>query len=208
MNAFCGDVYLEAEVRSLVECFAVRSIIETGTYDGRTTTALASMGVPVHTIEIDPAWAEEARSVLAPLASVTQHVGDSRVVIRRIIGTMPRPTLYYLDAHWGEDNPLLGELQVITECDPSPIIILHDFRVPGADFGYDEYGGQAYEFEWVERILKRIRSPWTYYYNTRATGHARGVLFVIPDAHNTDHVRQREVRVGDAAAGRVRAPVL
>ncbi|MGB4032095.1 MAG: hypothetical protein WBK94_07575 [Tenuifilaceae bacterium] len=178
-EAFCGDTYLYDEVWRLAG--SVRTIVETGTYDGRTTLALADMADTVHTIEIDAVRYAEAREALRACPNVITHHGRSQDVLRAILPTLDKPCLYWLDAHWRDENPLLAEIELIAAHDPSPILAIHDMRVPNRpDLKYDTYNGQPYCFEWVEPSLRKLKCRWRHYYNDEANGQRVGVLFVVP----------------------------
>lgn len=178
-EAFCGDDYLHDEVWRLSE--GVRTIVETGTYLGHTTQAMADMAETVHTIEADAAHYARASKALEGYPNVITHHGRSQDVLRAILPTLDKPCLYYLDAHWGDDNPLLAEIELIAAHDPAPILVIHDMRVPHRpDLKYDTYNGQPYCFEWVEPALRKLKCRWRHYYNDEANGQRVGVLFVVP----------------------------
>jgi len=182
---FASDNVLAGEISRLVSHYGIRSAAETGTYQGVTTRALAAMVPEVHTIEISDARFEESGERLADLPHVQVHHGSSEDILRRLIPQLPKPALYYLDAH--DDGaglfPLPAEVNAIGELDPSPVIVMHDMAVPGhpelhADTQPD---GTPYDLDWVMPGLEKIREPWRYYYNTEAVGLRIGILFVVPD---------------------------
>jgi len=182
---FNGDPHIGERIRELVAKHGVRTIVETGTYKGVTTRELCRCGaLQVTTIEKNPKLREEAFANLAGM-HVTCLVGDSREKLPpRLDGCDEEPFLFYLDAHWGNDWPLLGELAAIADAGIKPVIVIHDFEVPGTDLGFDEYGGQRLNWEYVREAVERIYGPEGYVKTTntpdRAAGARRGVLYLEP----------------------------
>jgi len=98
-----------------------------------------------------------------------------------LIPSLERPLFFYLDAHWEKYWPLLDELQVIADNGVQPIIVIHDFFVPGSNLGFDKYDGQRLDFEYIEPSLQKIYgNNFTYEYNRYATGARRGIIYVFP----------------------------
>ena len=181
--AFAGDGLLEKEIRRLISQYGIQSAVETGTYQGATTRALAAMVPEVHTVEISPASFAQSRRRLDGVPNVRQYCGATPDVLPRLLPQVRKPALYYLDAHWNGSYPLPREVEIIAAHDPQPVIVMHDMQVPGhpelhADPRPD---GSPYCFEWVRPSLEKIAMPWRHYYNERAEGLQVGVLFVTPD---------------------------
>jgi hypothetical protein len=181
--AFAGDALLEQEVRRLITRYGIRSAVETGTYQGCTTRALAAMVPMVHTIEIDPGMFAESGQRLADVPNVRRYHGASPDVLPGLLPQVKKPALYYLDAHWNGNYPLPQEVEFIAIHDPQPVILMHDMQVPGhPELHADpQPNGSPYCFEWVRPALEKIRGPWRHYYNAEAEGLQIGVLFVVPD---------------------------
>lgn len=182
LGPFNDDTILAETVEGLIGQYGIKSAIETGTYRlGATTKWLAERVDQVYTIESNPDYFNKVQSTLYRYRNIQSIFGRSEVFLENCIFGRWNPTLYFLDAHWESDNPLLEELAIIAELDPSPIIVIHDFKVPNhPELGYDTYGGQDYDFEWVKPMLDRIKKPWTHFYNSEAVGARRGVLFIVP----------------------------
>lgn len=170
-----GDTYIAGELIKLRDRLGLTHCVETGTQYGSTTVALAGIFDWVDSVEAD----EEYRRVAAGRlpTNATLHAGFSQEVLPRLVRG---DTLYYLDAHGCEVGgcPLKLELEVIAWERPKNIaIVIHDFKVPGKDFGYDTYD---YPLEWseIESIVKRIFAQPVHYYNVQADGARRGVIFI------------------------------
>jgi hypothetical protein len=189
--AFNQDAHIKAETARLVASYGVRSIVETGTYLGHTTRYLASLGVEVHSIDISEDRVAAARSNLVGIANLKLWAGSSPEVLARIAAELPRPSFFYLDAHRCGECPLLDELTVIAESGFSDsIIAIHDFLVPGRDFGFNAYEGFRLDFPYVRGHLARVyggENRYRHYYNKVASGAYRGIIYCVP----CDGVEQR-----------------
>ena len=182
IEKFAFDTLLEEKIEELVVEYDIKSIVETGTWIGGTARAFAGMVENVYTVEVNPQFYSQAQQILAPLPNVKQFLGKAQDILPAILPLVAKPTLYYLDAHWHGSHPLPEELEIVVAHDPSPVIVMHDFQVPGhPELKFDPRpNGKPYCFEWIEPQLCKIKTPWTYFYNTEAVGCKVGVLFVVP----------------------------
>lgn len=161
----------------------VETIVETGTFHGVTTEFLASLAPSVHSIEIDWRYLEIARGRLQTLENVQLHQGNSPEVLRKLLGGLKQPLLLFLDAHWGGYCPLQDELKTAASCGVRrPVIVIHDFLVPGTDLGYDSYQGKPFDLAMVEHHLPPLYPDGytTSYNDETAEGARRGILYVEP----------------------------
>lgn len=185
---FAGDVSVCETVAELARKHRIASIIETGTYHGATTRFLAGLGVPVLTVESDRENFAQACVNLADVRNATPVLGSSAVLLPDLIEHSKRPILFFLDAHWGKSWPLLDELAMISleHGTERSVIVIHDFKVPGTDLGYDTYDGQDLDLEYVEDAINAIycrhRKGWSVSYNAPQTaqGLRRGVAYFAP----------------------------
>jgi hypothetical protein len=187
-EAFNGDNYILEEVKRLIKVFKIRTIFETGTYEGKTTAELAKLGIPVISSEINTTYLQYANSLLSKNPELIKFIklvsGNSPDVINDNIQEYDWPILFFLDAHWYNYNPLLDELRIISEhrC-KTCVIIIHDFKVPDKDFGYDKFpDGSPYEWSKIEKYVDNIygKGKYKYYYNDKAEGSYRGVVYITP----------------------------
>jgi hypothetical protein len=181
-EAFEGDWHIEAELSRLVEKWKVGTILETGTYKGKSTRALADMGAEVITIEIEPELVE-----IEDLANVRAITGDSVEFLDEAIVQMrvSQPILFYLDAHWREHSPLLDELGAIARLclRQKPVIVIHDFLNPEhPEYGCDTWDIGLYCLPLIRLHLDMIygEGGWEHYYNREAAGLKRGIIYVEP----------------------------
>lgn len=187
---FEGDTFLKAEIQRLVDKHEVKAIVETGTYMGATTLQFSHMVKCVVTVESEKTHFDAAFKMLQDHmpkdSDIYCHIGSSVDYLKKMIGRAwyHGSVLIFLDAHWGENNPLLQELAIIAETGIKPIIAIHDFKVPDRpELGFDTYGGQDYEWSWIADSIDRIYGAegYTYHYNSEATGAKRGVVFIEPN---------------------------
>lgn len=196
-EGFNGDTYLQTKIKQLIVSEKVEHIIETGTYLGQTTVEFLKMLPSVWTIEISKTYHRKAlvriRQELAnqPKAKFKAFLGSSpRILSTQLSQVQSKKLLFFLDAHWN-GTPLLEELTEIANANLTqpPVIVIHDFKVPDKNFGYDTYNGQPYTWEWIEEYVNKIYLPfegrnptsnftYTREYNTVAVGAERGVVFI------------------------------
>ena len=185
---FNRDAFLHAEVARLVGRWQVGVAFETGTFRGHTTIALSLLCELTYTAEIN----EESYDRAAELFELAYERGDiiadlgtSPEIIR---ASIPEITglrvLFYLDAHWEDYWPLLDELKVIAELSaPPPVIVIHDFKVPDRpDLGFDSYGDQDLDYDYIRQSLTQIygENGYDFHFNRVAIGAHRGVIFIEP----------------------------
>ena len=156
--AFNGQKLRQGIFVAVVEENPLTAIIETGTFRGTTTELLARTLLPVYTVEAWPRFYEFARMRFRSQRDrVHVYEGDSRAFLRQLAADSSVPhdrVFFYLDAHWGEDLPLLEEVGIIFKSWTRAIVMIDDFKVPGTDYQYDDYGsGKALTLEYLERTI-------------------------------------------------------
>lgn len=102
-----------------------RIFIETGTYKGGTAKWAAQHFEEVYSIEgYRERFEKTAKELASQYWNLTLIYGDSRVELRRLLGTIMQPCMFWLDAHWcgkgqhdsvllGDECPLREELNAI-----------------------------------------------------------------------------------------------
>lgn len=199
---FNGDTFIGDEIRSLISKFKIATIIETGTWSAHTTREFATMGPKI--ITVDATW-DHLIEEFGPralndlvLSGIHPIQGDSSKCLLSVIERNAHPPiLFYLDAHGGGENgsnvnPLLEELGQITKvdsCRDSCVIVIHDFYVPGKDFGHNGgdwgKGWEPLSHELIAPYLKHIYPKgYDFKYNDKADGATRGVIYIYPKEQN------------------------
>ncbi len=135
------------------------TIIETGTFRGDTTEWLAKVTkAQIFTSETNKRNYFYSLARLEKLVNVNISLLDSRLMINEIASNKDidkDKVLFYLDAHWNKDLPLVEELQIIFNHFNDPVVIVDDFRVPfDFGYGYDDYGpGKTLGLSILEGVL-------------------------------------------------------
>jgi len=160
-----------------MECY-VKHFVETGTYLGHTCRNIASHHpyLPITTIESNPDFYNASQIVLQKFSNVKSILGDSAVTVSKIIqdGIEGLP-LFFLDAHWYDYLPLPDEIRSIGRHLNDAIMLIHDFKVPNMDYGFDVCKGQSI---WIEMLAANIDKDKSYqiYFPCYTYEQAYGVL--------------------------------
>jgi hypothetical protein len=197
-EAFNGQRNRQKLFQELIERFAPEAIIETGTYRGTTTQFMAAKELPVFSIEDNPRNYGFSRVRLWRQRNVSLLNGDSRRMLRALFeGPLRRfegkTLFFYLDAHWNEDLPLAGELEIVFGNCPAAIVMIDDFQVPfDAGYGYDDYGpGKSLVPDYVEPICAahQLNAFYPSTPSSRETGACRGCAVIAKRQIHGDGLR-------------------
>ena len=175
-----------------------QSIVETGTYYAE-SALIFSYYVPfVFTMDINPecfrvsatevlnkGYVLVGRTETAMLLAkqgkfINLYCADSAKWLSQYLGAVQEPVCFYLDAHWEDYWPILDELKAI-QGKKNCAVIIHDFQVPGKDFGYDTYKGVSLNIDLVQENLMAINPGFEICYNEEAAGNYRGILYALPE---------------------------
>ncbi|MSU54302.1 MAG: hypothetical protein EXS48_00480 [Candidatus Staskawiczbacteria bacterium] len=150
-----------------------RIFIETGTYNGGTTSRVLREFKTIHTIELSEKWYQNALKEFGKYKNVICHHGDSATVLKELLPTINEPVVFYLDAHhsggttaMGQDqNPLLRELPLIGARNFQDVIYIDDLAQIGKSGTMGTEGHAFYPptpFDWrninrdsIEKALGR-----------------------------------------------------
>jgi len=180
---WAGDMVAAGMVKEFVLKTGCKAVVETGTYKGATTKWFASLGLPVHTIEKNPEFLSVARARLAGVPGTTVYEGSSDAVLPLILPLVPRPTLFFLDAHWEDYWPLKDELRLIAESGMTDArLIIHDCAVPGrGDLQANIAKDVTLDFEMISADVGAIyQGPYHVSYNDGSPPNSPGIVFVEP----------------------------
>lgn len=153
-----NDQVLIQLVDQIFNTFGIKSFVETGTFLGFTSRHVAKRnpGLRVLTVECNPDYHELSRISLSRYPNVTQYLGDSAEVLEGIVrsNAAPRPSLFFLDAHWEDYLPLPHELGLILDSPGEAVVLIDDFQVPNRpEYGFDAYHGQPIGLDLVRAYL-------------------------------------------------------
>lgn len=182
---FAKDPYVEQTVKQLIEKYNCTIGVETGTMKGITTKWLSQNLKTVHTIELDDYYHQYAQDACKPFNNINFIKGDS---VEQLANLLPKieneRCFFFLDAHCNAVCPTPGELQVIKNMKILPVIAIHDFYVPGKNFGWDVYPFFEYKWENISNLVDEIygKDGYDYFYNTETHPESfnRGILYIVP----------------------------
>lgn len=130
----------------------IRTLVETGTFQGQTAFEALRYFERVMTVEHDLRLCREAHARYMNMG-IDFYFGDSAEFLRRNLSKVEGDAFIYLDAHWSgwgeapEVLPLWAELQAIFETGrSSDVIAIDDVRLCGTNHA----GG------WKETTLQKI----------------------------------------------------
>jgi len=187
---FNADTFVCEEFLKLKEEFSLTTAVETGSCLFSTTKWLGENFEKVFTVEVNEEYAKHGRHKIAEMKNVVSKINDSIIFLKDVLYFDIKPQercIFFLDAHWGDMCPLLGELDAIKYIgtEQLPVIVIHDFKVPNEpNLGFDDIKGQAFDFDWIKSKLDAIygEGMYKYYYNSDATSTQikRGVIYITP----------------------------
>ena len=197
-HAFNNDTTILDTIKMLVDTFKINYIIETGTHEGYTTENLAinCPTLEIDTIEINNEFYNNSKNKLSKYSSVNCLMGSSDTILSvRLPNLISKNILFYLDAHWGEDWPLLNELEYISQnFKDNCCIVIDDFKVPNRNFNYDTYKNTALNLDYVKDHINKIFKEPFYFFNdktnrrlpdTNQMMNAVGKIYIYPAEWNS-----------------------
>jgi hypothetical protein len=128
------DAWKRQVVRRHLRERGLRSLVETGTWQGGMASALQGDVDRLVTIELDPALAARARSLLEPWPHVKVLEGDSGKVLPQVLRSIDVPCCFWLDAHdsgpgtarGDRETPLRQEVEAIVAHPVAGHVVLID----------------------------------------------------------------------------------
>ena len=176
---FNGQIRRTRTVAELIGRFEPDTLIETGTYFGFTSRYLASYGLPVYTVELDPGIRLFAKRTLRGRPNVTLVHGDSATALGWIASASGiRRPLLYLDAHSPRGLPLEAELNTVLDRWPDFVLLIDDFKVPGdPDYLFWTFECEALAIETL-RLADDVLAAFPAAPASSETGARRGTVYL------------------------------
>jgi len=186
---FNNDFYVANEVLKLKKKFNCNYFIETGTCLGSTSTWASKHFKKVVTFENHKPYFDIAaqRKEILQIENVEQHFKSSVDGLIEVLPTIKDSILFFLDAHFQNYCPLLDELKTIKDNGLTPVIVIHDCKVPNEPkLGFDTWNGIEISFETIKPHIESIygKNGYSYHYNSNkeSTEIKRGVIYIYPNA--------------------------
>lgn len=184
-GAFNGQKSRKAMFIEIQSHIQFDAIVETGTFKGTTTRFLhKSSNLPVHTVEYDARHFGFAKARFLTNSKIITNLLDSRLFLKKLINSHQlnnAKLFFYLDAHWGEDIPLIEELVLIFNHWNDAVVMIDDFEVVD-DKGYtfDDYGnGNALTLDYISTPeLNELKVFYPLASSEIETGEKRGCLIL------------------------------
>lgn len=195
-GAFNCGIYVQEEVERIINKFNINYVIETGTSNGVTTEWFSQRVKNVSTIEIIESTYKGCLNTYKHLTNINFYMGSSDEILDTVINNMDTDEiiLFYLDAHWYDNWPLLKELEIIGKLKHNnAIIIIDDFKVPNRNKDYDSYNEHSCSLEYIEPMINKIYSekPFIYFNDKHESSSAatntnggfsdRGKIYMFPN---------------------------
>lgn len=181
---FNGDIHICEQFLKLKEQFSITTAVETGSCLYSTTKWLGENFETVYTIELNPDFAKYGIHKVQSMQNVKPYLGDSVDILNVLIPKLKERCIFFLDAHWNDFCPLLEELVSISNIEVAPVIAIHDFYTGNPEFGYDEYKGNRFDWDFIAQhialIEGKLSCEYTSYYNNIAVGAKRGIIYIHP----------------------------
>ena len=172
VKPFHDDPILQNHILGLIRDYRVREFIETGTFRADSILWLAKLRpeLRIRSCEKSRMFYLYSNKKIELTRNIWIYNEDSRIFLKECIPKDENIRMFWLDAHWDKDFPLLEELSIIFERQKSGLILIDDFQVPDPssqlgclpNFGYDTYDGKPINLELIKNILPsntRIEFP-------------------------------------------------
>jgi hypothetical protein len=189
---FNGDHFICEEFINLRDKYGIDTAIETGSCMYSTTKWLSKNFNNVWTVEINPIYADYGKHKIQGKANVYANVGMTSIdfIYNNLTHNLLKKEkcIFFLDAHWGENCPLLDELDGISNLglENPPVISIHDFYTGDPVLGFDTYQNQPFNYDYVKKAVEKLEQNYSckydFYYNTgeKTAGAKRGIIYLTP----------------------------
>lgn len=144
-----------------------KNFVETGTYEGNSTSTAAAIFEHVYSIELSPQYHAHAMQRFINQNNVHLYLGDSAKMLPVLLNEIEGKTILFLDGHYSGgstacgnvETPILEELIAIKNSTlDKPIILIDDIRF-FTRFIPSDYPSLAY----IEELIKRIDPQYHLY---------------------------------------------
>ena len=138
------DVLKQRNLRRLAKAHGLRVLVVTGTFDGQMVEAMRKHFDRIYSIELSREYHDAARTRFAAFRHINLLLGDSGVVLRKVVESLDGPALFWLDGHYSggitargaKDTPIIEELGCLYPERFEHVVMIDDARLFGQDPGY------------------------------------------------------------------------
>jgi hypothetical protein len=132
-------------LREYSKKYALRTLVETGTYLGDMVEAMQPYFDRIYSIELSKNLYKKASKRFKGIDNINLICGDSGIELKRIMNEINEPTLFWLDGHYSagitargeKDTPIYEELNhILSAKNKGHVIIIDDARCFGTESTY------------------------------------------------------------------------
>lgn len=132
-------------IREYASRYGLKILVETGTFYGDMVAAMKNTFDKIYSIELSDELFVRAQKRFESDRHIEILHGDSGVELGKLMATLDRPTLFWLDGHYSagntargdKDTPVIEELTHIFDSPPlGHVVIIDDARCFGHEPGY------------------------------------------------------------------------
>lgn len=180
---------------ALRDALGVKVFVETGTAQGDTAFIAAGHFGFVYTIEIHPEAFQVASRHLARVKNVEIRLGDSAVLLEKVLKEITSPALFWLDGHYSggpttigkSECPLLDEIRMIRKAHPLHCMIVDDMQIIAAkgvdrEREFAKGGGwskRPQDWPHVDELIKAANEAGPFF--SMIDPHKHTALFLVPE---------------------------
>ena len=182
-NYFSACEYSKELIFALINILNIKQFVETGTFLGRTTECIAKNfpHMSIKTVELNQDVFSKTKERLKSYENIEFYLGSSDKFLSSF-SQNNLPTLFYLDAHWNNYNPLRDEIKNIEKNSiGKEIIVIDDFYVPNRHFQADRAPeGGLLCMDYIKECLNW--DNWIYFYKNKSNTHlppATGQIYIV-----------------------------
>ena len=182
-SPFDNEIELCAYFSYLQDTFNLDTVIETGTSTGNTSAFFGFLFDEVHTMEIDVPTFQKALKNLNPFRNVKVYYGNSPDILRQILPLKKENrVLFYLDAYFDDESPLIEELELIGKhFQDNCIVVINGFKIPDRkDSPFLHFNGQPCAYDYIKSQIYKIFSSFIVYYIIPKSPNSYGKFVAIP----------------------------
>jgi hypothetical protein len=158
VTPFHNDLHLQRFVKGAIGT-GLEAFIETGTFRGDSLRWIAKEfpNLPCLSCESSRIFYAWARARVKG-KNTRIYLADSRRFLAECVGSYGSG-LFWLDAHWGENWPILDEMKIIMKSGVKGVVLIDDFDVGRDGFGFDSFHNQPLDFEYISPLVRQIYVP-------------------------------------------------
>lgn len=150
-------------LKNYAKKYKLKYFVETGTFQGETIATMSPYFQRVDSIELSEELYRRAKIKFKNNKKVTIWQGDSGKILNKILPTLDKPTLFWLDAHGsggvtaqGEEwSPIINELNhIVKYAEYNHVILIDDAR------GFT--GHLSPKIKEIENVIKKSKLKYNF----------------------------------------------